>query len=88
MTDQARRSAARRYEKAVDDLRHARQRYVDAQVPMSPARPRPQDWNSPTQPPTWTAEQRHAVKAYANAWYWLGQVVDEWERLTGQGQPS
>ncbi len=86
-SEQARRSAAKRYAKAVDDLRAARQRYVDAHVPMSPERHQPQVWNNPLEPPTWTPEQRHAVVTYANAWMWFRQVVEEWEALD-QGQPS
>ncbi len=86
-SEQALRSAAQRYKKAVDDLRAARQRFVDARPPMDPVRRTPQVWNSPLEPPTWTPEQRHAVVTYANAWMWLRDVVEEWEALTGADAP-
>ena len=70
-TDPGRREARRRYVKALDDLRRARQRFVDARVPMD---------LTDREPPRWTPEQHAAVTTYTNAWAWfLGANESYWQ---------
>lgn len=70
-TDPGLKEARRRYVKALDDLRRARQRFVDARVPMDP---------SHREPPRWTPEQQAAVTTYANAWAWfVGANESYWQ---------
>ena len=70
-TDPRLREARRRYVKALGDLRRARQRFVDARVPMDLA---------DREPPRWTPEQHAAVTTYTNAWAWfLGANESYWQ---------
>jgi hypothetical protein len=51
--------ATREYAQALAQLRAARQRFVDAHVPMQVEDGRP---------PVWTSDQHGAVVSYAKAW--------------------
>lgn len=70
MNEQVRRSNARRYAKAVADLRAARKRFVEAKVPMDLVG---------REPPAWTDDQRAAVLTYANAWMWFQWARESWD---------